>query len=138
MSAVVEYINPPGACPAQGLYAHATRVEPGRILYIAGQLSVAADGSVAGVGDFAAQFAQVFRNLGDVIRGLGAGYDDVVKFTTYLTSPDNLDAFMKLRAELFPKIFAGPLYPPNTLLIVSRLVKPEFLIEVEATVRKPD
>jgi hypothetical protein len=41
---------------------------------------------------------------------------------------------MELRAELFPTIFKGPSYPPNTLLVVDRLVKEEFLFELEAVV----
>ena len=46
----------------------------------------------------------------------------------------NIDTFMDLRADLFPKLFDGPLFPPNTLLMVDRLVKEEFLVEVEAVV----
>lgn len=135
MSAAVEYINPPGACPAQGLYSHVGRVQGGTLLFVAGQLSVAADGSVAGKGDFAAQFHQVFGNLGDVLKGVDCTFDDVIKFTTFLVHSQDIDSFMALRAELFPKLFRGPLYPPNTLLMVDRLVKEPFLIEVEAVVR---
>jgi hypothetical protein len=39
---------------------------------------------------------------------------------------------MRVRAELFPRLFGGTRYPPNTLLIVDRLVKEDFLVEVEA------
>lgn len=131
----VEYINPPGACPAQGLYSHVGRAQGGTLLFVAGQLSVAADGSVAGEGDFEAQFKQVFDNLGDVLKGMGCTYNDVVKFTTYLVHSQDIPAFMRLRADLFPQIFKGPLFPPNTLLMVDRLVKEPFLIEVEAVVR---
>jgi enamine deaminase RidA (YjgF/YER057c/UK114 family) len=131
----VTYINPPGACPAQGLYSHVGRAEGGTLLFVAGQLSVAADGTVAGEGDFAAQFQQVFDNLGDVLKGLDLDFNAVVKFTTFLVHSQDIPSFMKLRAELFPKIFKGPLYPPNTLLMVDRLVKEPFLIEVEAVVR---
>lgn len=131
----VEYINPPGACPAQGLYSHVGRAQGGTLLFVAGQLSVAADGSVAGEGDFDAQFKQVFDNLGDVLKGMGCTFNDVVKFTTYLVHSQDIPAFMRLRADLFPKIFKGPLFPPNTLLMVDRLVKEPFLIEVEAVVR---
>jgi enamine deaminase RidA (YjgF/YER057c/UK114 family) len=41
---------------------------------------------------------------------------------------------MKLRAEYFPKWFKGAELPPNTLLVVDRLVKEDFLLEVEAIV----
>ena len=131
----VEYINPPGACPAQGLYSHVTRVSAGDLLFIAGQLAVASDGSVVGKGDFAAQFGQVFGNLGDVLRGLGGDYSDVIKFTTYVVHSQDIEIFMKLRAELFPKLFPSAVYPPNTLLVVDRLVKEDFVIEVEAIAR---
>ena len=46
----------------------------------------------------------------------------------------DIDAFMHLRADLFPTLFEGPLFPPNTLLMVDRLVKEDFLVEVEAVV----
>lgn len=135
MSHSVEYMNPPGACPAQGLYSHVGKPAGSDLLFVAGQLSVAADGSVAGTGDFEAQFKQVFANLGAVLEGLGCNFNDVVKFTTFLVRSQDIDSFMALRAALFPTLFRGPLFPPNTLLIVDRLVKEPFLIEVEAIVR---
>jgi enamine deaminase RidA (YjgF/YER057c/UK114 family) len=137
MTQLVEYLNPPGACPAQGLYSHVGKAAGTDLLFVAGQLSVAADGSVAGKGDFAAQFHQVFSNLGDVLKGLECDFNDVVKFTTFLVHSQDIDQFMELRAALFPKLFKGPLYPPNTLLVVDRLVKEAFVIEVEAIVRAP-
>jgi enamine deaminase RidA (YjgF/YER057c/UK114 family) len=134
----IEYINPEGACPAQGLYSHVTRVPAGPLYFVAGQLSVGPDGDVTGKGDFDRQFHQVFENLGAVLKGIGAGFDDIVKFTTYLVHSQDIENFMRLRAALFPTIFSGPLYPPNTLLIIDRLVKEDFLIEVEAIVRGKD
>lgn len=138
MTRNVEYINPPGACPAQGLYSHVGKPAGSELLFVAGQLSVAADGSVAGKGDFAAQFRQVFSNMGDVLKGLGCDFNDVVKFTTFLVHSQDIDQFMELRAELFPRLFRGPNFPPNTLLVVDRLVKESFLLEVEAIVRAPN
>ena len=82
-----------------------------------------------------AQFAQVFENLGAVLKGLNASFDDVVKFTTYLVESHDVAKFMGAQAALFPRLFANDSYPPNTLLVVHSLVKEEFLIEVEAVVR---
>ena len=79
----VTYIDPPRAAPAQGLYSHAAKVSAGDLYFIAGQLSVGADGQVVGKNDFEAQFKQVFENLGVVLEGLGVSYDHVAKFTTY-------------------------------------------------------
>jgi len=131
----VQYLNPETAAPAQGLYSHAARVEAGTLYFIAGQLAVGADGGVVGAADFDRQFRQVFDNLAAVLRGLGLGFTDVAKFTTYLVNAADIEHFMRLRAGLFPGLFGGTLYPPNTLLIVDRLVKPEFLIEIEAVAR---
>ncbi len=134
MSKTVQYLNPDGACPAQGLYSHIGAFSGGPMMFIAGQLAVQADGGIVGRNDFATQFKQVFDNLGDVLHGVGADWNDVIKFTTYLVHSQDLDTFMTLRAALFSEIFEGPLFPPNTLLMVDRLVKEEFLIEVEAVV----
>jgi len=134
----VAYINPEGACPAQGLYSHIGRVRSGTLLYVAGQLSVGADGSVVGVGDFEAQFRQVFGNLGDVLKASGCAFTDIVKFTTYMVHSQDIPVFMRLRAEMFPLLFGGDVFPPNTLLVVDRLVKEEFLFEVEAIVAQDE
>jgi enamine deaminase RidA (YjgF/YER057c/UK114 family) len=128
----VWYENPEGAAPAQGLYSHVGCIEGGRAVYLAGQLSVGADGEVVGAGDFDAQFRQVFQNLHDVLSGLGLDWRSVIKFTTYLVQSEDIPHFMRLRAENFPQWFGGDVFPPNTLLIVDRLVKAEFVLEVEA------
>ena len=75
----------------------------------------------------------MFKNLGDVLKGMGCDYGSVIKFTTYLVPSQDIELFMAERARLFPKLFKGAL-PPNTLLIVDRLVKEDFVIEVEAVV----
>src|SRR5215469_12304703 len=98
----VWYENPPGTAPAQGLYSHVGFAQGGTLAFIAGQLSVGSKGEVVGAGDFAAQFAQVFKNLGDVLTGLGADYRRVIKFTTYLVHSQDIESFMVLRRELFP------------------------------------
>lgn len=138
MSANVKYINPENTSPAQGLYSNLTKVRAGDLYYISGQLSVGYDGSVVGKGDFDAQFAQVFKNLADVLTAVNCDFNDVVKFNTYLVASQHIDSFMKNRAKLFPSLFATSDYAPNTLLVVDRLVKEEFLIEVEAVARSRD
>jgi enamine deaminase RidA (YjgF/YER057c/UK114 family) len=130
----VTYIDPPGAAPAQGLYSHAAKVNAGDLFFIAGQLSVGANGAIVGKQDFEAQFQQVFHNLGTVLEGLGVSFDHVAKFTTYFVHSQDIEKFMTLRAELFPKLFRGK-FPPNTICVIDRLVKEDFLLEVEAVAR---
>ena len=133
----VSYLNPPGAPPVQGMYSHVARVAPGELAFIAGQVAIDARGNPVGVGDFAAQVAPVFQNLGKILKDLGTDFESVVQFTTFMTSADYIPIWMKERSALFPKLFPGGKYPPNTLLVIDRLVKPEFLLEVEAITRVP-
>jgi enamine deaminase RidA (YjgF/YER057c/UK114 family) len=128
----VEYVNPPGLAPAQGLYSQAGVIKGGNLHLIAGQLAVGAEGEVVGVRDFEAQFVQVFGNLGAYLASVGGNYESIGKMTTYLVHSQYLAVFMKLRAEHFPKFFPDGVYPPNTMLVVDRLVKEDFLLEVEA------
>jgi len=133
----VTYLNPPSSTPPAGMYSHVARMAPGELAFIAGQVAVDRSGTSVGVGDMAAQVNQVFANLGDILRDLGADFEQIVQLTTYLTSAESLPAFMSARSALFPNMFPGGAYPPNTLLIIDRLVKPEFLIEVAAIARVP-
>jgi enamine deaminase RidA (YjgF/YER057c/UK114 family) len=130
--AEVWYENPPGSGPPQGLYSHAGFMRGGTLAFIAGQLAVGGNGEVIGKSDFKAQFRQVFSNLRDVLGGMGADYRQVIKFTTYLVHSQDIAHFMTERQALFPSLFGKEPYPPNTLLVVDRLVKEDFLIEVEA------
>ena len=72
MTKRIAYINPENACPPQGLYSHATRVNEGTLYFVAGQLAVDKDGKVAGRHDFERQFRQVFDNLDAVLKGINA------------------------------------------------------------------
>ena len=120
-----------------GLYSHGFLAPShGSDLYVAGQLSVGVDGNSVGAGDFEIQMRQVFANFGAVLAAASLTFDHVVKFTTYLVNPDDIDNFYAVRAGLFPDLFSQPDYPPNTLLVVRRLVRPEFLIEVEGVARE--
>ena len=138
MTGKIDYINPPGAGPAQGLYSHVARVPAGTLLFIAGQLAVGSEGEIVGKRDFERQFRQVFENLGTVLSGMGIGWGDVAKFTTYLVHSQDIETFMRARAALFPKLFPDGRHPPNTLLVVDRLVKEDFLLEVETIARAKD
>ena len=133
----VTYINPPSAPPVQGMYSHVARMQPGELAFIAGQVAIDASGNPVSAGDLAAQVAAVFANLGKILNDLGTGFDAIVQFTTYLTKPEDIPIWMSARSEIFPRLFPDGKYPPNTLLVVSRLVKPEFLLEVEAIARVP-
>jgi 2-iminobutanoate/2-iminopropanoate deaminase len=122
-----------GLPPTVGLYSHAVAVPAGsRLLFVSGQLSVDDAGNSTHVGDFGSQMRNVFGRLLSVITAAGGTAADVVKMTTYLVDAVNVADFYAVRAQIFATMFPDRGYPGNTLLVVSRLVRPEFLIEIEA------
>ena len=114
-----------------GAYSHVTRVRAQEYLFIAGMLSTDKAGNIIGKGDFDAQAAQTFANVRAALASAGASWKNVVQFTTYLVDAKLIESFMAYRRREFPRMFAGAPYPPNTLLIIDRLVREEFLIEVQ-------
>ena len=106
-----------------GPYSHVTRVKGGETLYIAGMLSPG-DG-------FDAQCSGVFAQIEQALKSAGGGWNNVVQWTTYLVHSQDIARFYKWREREFPKMFPDGKYPPNTLLIIDRLVREEFLIEIQ-------
>jgi len=131
MSAQIDIYNPEQLGRPMGQYTHVTRVKASEFLFIAGMLSGDATGNVIGEGDFDAQAGQVFRNIEAALKSAGASWANVVQFTTYLVHSQDIAKFMAFRLREFPKMFPNGKYPPNTLLIVDRLVKEPFLVEVQ-------
>ncbi|HZT27898.1 MAG TPA: RidA family protein [Pseudolabrys sp.] len=127
----IKLINPDTLGKPLGQYSHMTRVKASEFLFIAGQVGVHKDGKLAGE-DFAAQCGQAFANIEAALKSQGAGWGNIVEFTTYLVHSQDIAKFMTWRLANFPKMFANGAYPPNTLLMIDRLVQEQFLIEVSA------
>lgn len=119
-----------------GMYSHGMAAPCGELVVVAGQVGVGPDGQAAG-GDVVAQTKQTLNNVRTVVEAAGCSMRDIVRFQTFLTHASDIDGFMKARAEVFPRYFPDGVYPPNTLLVISRLVKPELLVEIEAMAVKP-
>jgi enamine deaminase RidA (YjgF/YER057c/UK114 family) len=124
-------LNPDTLGKPLGQYSQIARVKATGLVFIAGQLAADKDGRVVGAGDFDAQCRQVFTNIETGLRAVGAGWANVVQFTTYLVDASDIAKFMQFRLREFPKMFSGGAYPPNTLLIIDRLVQEPFLVEVQ-------
>ena len=106
-----------------GQYSHVTRVKANEHLYIAGMLAAGES--------FDAQCSGVFSQIEAALGSAGAGWGNVVQFTTYLVHSQDIAKFMQWRLREFPRLFPSGNYPPNTLLIIDRLVQEQFLIEVQ-------
>jgi len=122
--------------PTLGMYSHGMVAPAGEIVVVAGQVGMDG-GRLVGPGDVVAQTRQTFANIEKVLRAAGCGMRDVVRFQTFLTYASDIDHFMRARRDVFPGYFPDGVYPPNTLLVVSRLVQPELLVEIEAMAVKP-
>ena len=126
----IKILNPETLGKPLGQYSQITSVKASEFLFIAGQVGAAKDGKTAS--DFDGQCAQVFANIGAALASQGASFANLVEFTTYLVHSQDIPKFMAYRSREFPKLFAGGAYPPNTLLMIDRLVQEQFLIEVSA------
>jgi enamine deaminase RidA (YjgF/YER057c/UK114 family) len=126
----VRRINPPELGTPPG-YSQVVDVRGARLIFIAGQTALNRDGEVVGKNDFAAQAAQVFRNLGSALASAGASAGDLVKLTVFLRDMDNLAAYREARNRFFATV-NPPAAPAVTLVEVSRLYGSDFLIEIEA------
>ncbi|MGI8526424.1 MAG: RidA family protein [Pseudolabrys sp.] len=131
--AEIKIFSPEGMAKPLGQYSNITRVKASEYIFIAGQVSVDKDGGLVGAGDFDAQCVQTFANIETALKSCGAGWGNIVQLYTFMVHSQDIPSFMKYRLREFPRMFANGLYPPNTLLMIDRLVKEEFLIEVQAT-----
>jgi len=128
--AQIQILNPDSLGKPLGQYSQLTRVKASEFLFIAGQ--VGADQNGKAPPEFDAQCGLVFANIGLALASQGASFANIVEFTTYLVHSQDIPKFMAYRTREFPKLFSGGAYPPNTLLVIDRLVQEQFLIEVSA------
>ena len=116
--------TPPG-------YSQIVDVSASRFIFISGQTALDGGGNLVGKDDFAAQAAQVFRNLAIALQDRGCSAANLVKLTVFLTDMDHLGVYREARNRFFASV-SPPSAPAVTLIEVSKLYGPEFMIEIEA------
>lgn len=126
----IQMLNPDSLAKPIAPYSNIARVKASEFLFIAGQVGMDQAGKTPA--EFEAQCAVVFANIGAALASQGASFANVVEFTSYLVHSQDIAKFAQYRARELPRLFAGGAFPPNTLLIVDRLVREEFLVEVSA------
>ena len=131
MSADIKMINPETIGKPLGQYSQIARVKGGELVFIAGQLATDKAGNLFGADDFDAQCRQVYANIEAALKAVGGGWKNVVQFTTYLVHSQDVPKLRAFRAREFGKFFPDGAYPPNTLLIIDRLVGEQYLLEVQ-------
>ena len=118
-------VSPASIAPPRAHYSHGV-VANGPAIYVAGQVPVDPRGQLV-EGDARIQARQVLRNLQAVLEAAGASLQDVVRTTVYLVERDDRAAVGEVRREFFPS-----LPPANTLLVVTGLADPRYLVEIDA------
>jgi enamine deaminase RidA (YjgF/YER057c/UK114 family) len=125
-----QFVNPAALGAPPRFYSHAVAIAgPAKLVYVSGQVSWGADGSVVGAGDMRAQCEQVFKNLTSVLRAAGAGWNDVIKMNGYMVgiNAGNVAMYRDVRSGYLK----AKQLPASTLVGVTSLVQPELLLEVE-------
>ena len=107
-------------------------IRVGDFLFVSGNIGVDASGNLVGPGDCEAQSRQVMANIRAIVEAAGGNMQNVVKITCFLTDVNNFPAYGKVRSETWP---SSP--PASSTVIVAALVRPEYLVEVEAVVHIP-
>jgi enamine deaminase RidA (YjgF/YER057c/UK114 family) len=127
-----EFISPKALiAPGPAGYSHVAKVDRGAIVYISGQVPSDASGKLIGEGDFEAQVEQIFDNLKIAVEAAGGTMADIIKLNYYLVADVDQAIVPKLRPIRDRHInVENP--PASTFVVVSRLMRPGWMIEIEA------
>lgn len=124
----VENIVSPDLAVPNGHFAHAIAAAPiGRMVFVSGMTARMKDGSIAGIGDITEQTHQVCKNLRSAMEAAGGTLDDIVRVDVYVRNMEDFEAIHAVRRQYFTG------FPPaSTMVEVSRFVKEDYLIEINA------
>jgi enamine deaminase RidA (YjgF/YER057c/UK114 family) len=134
---MTKQIFSPATLPPPVGYSHIAKVNKGTLIYLAGQVSSDTSGKLVGEGNFEAQAEQVFRNVKIAVEAAGATMADIVKMNIYLVAEVGQDEVPKMRA-IRDRYVNKEKPPASTLVVVSRLARPGWLIEIEAVAALDD
>jgi enamine deaminase RidA (YjgF/YER057c/UK114 family) len=129
----VRHLHPELLSTSNGKFSPGVKItNPSSVLFIAGQIAADRDGATVGENDIKAQTRQVFSNIKIVLSEAEMEFVDIVKFTTYIVGADNVEGFVGEREKLWPELYGEGPFPANTLVVIDRLARPQFLLEIEA------
>jgi enamine deaminase RidA (YjgF/YER057c/UK114 family) len=111
-----------------GHFSHATvAAAEGKLVFISGMTARRADGSIAGVGDVEVQTRQVLENIKAAVEAAGGSMDDICRVDVYVRNMEHFDQIHKVRREYFK-----PPLPASTMVEVTKMTSPDYLIEINA------
>ncbi len=125
----VQHINP-DALPANPAFTNVIAVTgPVKTIYIGGQDAVNASGEVVGIGDLRHQVSQVLANLQEALKAAGAGLEHVVRWNVYVVEGQPPEPAFAVFQQVWGR---RPNPPAITMMFVSGLANPDFLVEMDA------
>ncbi len=125
------HLSNPGQLHKPNGYSHVVQITAGKTIFIAGQVALDASGNIVGLNDYRAQLQQVFRNLKTALESAGASFQNVVKLNYYVVDTVEASEFFAYR-EVRDQYVDTANPPVATVVVIRRLFRPEFLIEIEA------
>ena len=127
--AQIQHFNPTGLSHNPTFTQVITVSGPVKTIYIGGQDAVDASGAIVGKGDLKLQTEQIFHNLQIALGAAGAGFEHIIKWNIYLVAGQPLQPAF----EVFQHVWGRRPNPPAiTMLFVSALANPDFLVEMDA------
>ena len=111
-----------------GHFSHATTIAAqGTMVFISGMTARRADGTIAGIGDVTEQTKQVCENLKAAMAAAGGTLDDICRVDVYIRNMEHFPLIHEVRRQYF-----SPPLPASTMVEVTKMTSPEFLIEISA------
>ena len=125
----LQFLNPAGLSKPKG-FTQVVIAQPGKVIYISGQVPMNANGEIVGSGDFRAQVTQVMENLKTALVAAGATMKDVIKANYYVVNlkPEQVAVIREVRGQYF----SAEHPPAGTLVGVTGLVQEGYMLEIEA------
>ncbi|MDQ6692832.1 MAG: RidA family protein [Chloroflexota bacterium] len=122
-------INPPALVRPVG-FSHGITTTGGKLLFLAGQTALDAEGQLVAPGDIVGQYWQVLSNLREVVVAAGGTMPDIVKLTIFVGDRDLYCAHLKSLGQVHKEFFGG-YYPAMALLEIARFFEDGVLLEIE-------
>jgi 2-iminobutanoate/2-iminopropanoate deaminase len=123
-----ERLYPKGMWRPSGSYSQVVISEPGRMVFVAGQVAMDEEGKTIGIGDVRAQAKQALKNVITGVEAAGGTKSDIVTMSVFTIDARYHPDVNAVRREVF-----GSDFPASTMVQVVALARPELLIEINAT-----
>ena len=125
-------IQPKGMHSPLAAYTHVVEGVGKKIVFISGQGPLDASGNLVGQGDLEKQVKQVLANLEEAVASVGGDTGDICKITIFLTEQVSTMQNGLATMRNCVREFFGSVYPASSLVFISKLASPDWLVEIEA------